>query len=207
MPRPAGLKRRGWKWFVFGGRLPLPARQALARPKRPGQGEGGFTLLEVLIVTAIMATLVGGAYALLQQGVASWQVQRERREVQESFRVALARMGKYVREAAGVKVEDGGAALTLAWFNPDDKEWREIRYEVRDGRLREGRRKKEAADWLPAPSYTWQPLAEQVSAAVFSVSGSGDSRLVTVSLVGRDRWGREYVASTQFMARAVQLEP
>lgn len=180
---------------------------------RAAGGQAGFTLLEVLLVTAILTTLVGGAYMLLQQGVSSWQVQGNRREVQESFRVALARMGKYVREAAGVKVEGGGTALTLSWYDPaatDSPKWKQIRYEVKDGVLREGRLNKSGAAWLPTENpdlYYWQPLAERVTSATFAVSGTGDSRLVTVNLTGRDRRGQEYRASTQFMARAVSQQP
>lgn len=191
------------------GRLRIKARGRT----RPTFGQAGFTLLEVLIVTAILTTLVGGAYMLLQQGVLSWQVQGQRREVQENFRVALARMGKYVREAAGVKVEGSGTALTVTWYDPAAtdslkwKKWKQIRYEVKNGLLREGRLNKATADWQATPNpeiaYAWQPLAERVVGATFEVSGNGDSRLVTVSLVGRDQRGQEYRARTQFMVRVI----
>ncbi|MGB9887042.1 MAG: PilW family protein, partial [Moorellales bacterium] len=73
-------------------------------------GDGGFTLLEVLLAAMLMVTVVASAYVLLEQGALSWQVQADRREARENLRVALARIGKYAREATGVKVEANGAA-------------------------------------------------------------------------------------------------
>lgn len=181
-----------------------PAEARLLRP-----GEAGFTLLEVVIVASLMVTVVAAAYALLQQGVLSWQMQADRREARENLRVAVARIGKYAREAAGVKVEDGGTALTLSWYDANSFQWKQIRYQVRDGTLYEGRRNKPGSGWVSTPNpstdYAWKPLAERVVEASFAVEQAGDARLVRVTLLGRDRRGTEHVVNTRFMARVVSV--
>jgi type II secretory pathway pseudopilin PulG len=180
----------------------VPPEALLLRP-----GETGFTLLEVIIVASLMVTVVAAAYALLQQGVLSWQMQADRREARENLRVALARIGKYAREAAGVKVEDAGAVLTLSWYDPDSSRWKQVRYQVRDGALCEGRRNKLGPGWVSTPNpstdYVWKPLAERVVEASFAVEQAGDARLVHVRLLGRDRRGAEHIVNTRFMARVV----
>ncbi|MCR4419648.1 MAG: prepilin-type N-terminal cleavage/methylation domain-containing protein [Clostridia bacterium] len=186
--------------------------------KRSGRQSGwwqdgaGFTLLEMLIAAVLMVTVVGAAYALLQQGALSWQVQVAREEAQDSLRVALARMGKYGREAAAVKVDENHSALTLKWWDANetnpDKQWKEIRYQVKDGVLKEGRASGPRIGWLINPSYNWRVLADRVVGAEFElkpVEGEGDCRLVEIALRAQDRRGTERRVKVAFLARAVLL--
>ncbi|MGB9888020.1 MAG: hypothetical protein ACPLRW_13660, partial [Moorellales bacterium] len=126
-------------------------------------------------------------------------------------RVALARIGKYAREATGVKVEANGAAFTLSWYDLSNTQWKQIRYQVMQGALWEGRRNKSGPEWVSTPNpstdYAWKVLAERVVEARFATEGNEDARLVSVRLVARDRRGVEQAVSTRFMARVVSVNP
>ncbi|MDO3376801.1 PilW family protein [Geoalkalibacter halelectricus] len=73
----------------------------------PHRDQGGFTLIEVLIVTALLGVVMAAVFALVQTSQRHAHTSEEVVEVQQNLRVALERMSRDLRLAGlGVADED-----------------------------------------------------------------------------------------------------
>ncbi len=59
----------------------------------------GFTLLEMLVATAIFAIISGGVLTFLYQGQLTFQTQNERTETNEQARIAMDQIVRYLRHS------------------------------------------------------------------------------------------------------------
>ena len=64
-----------------------------------GRGEGGFTLMELLIATAILGLVMAGLLGFLTASRNAYTRGSSTVDLQQNLRVALDRMGKEIREA------------------------------------------------------------------------------------------------------------
>ncbi|MCW5557146.1 MAG: prepilin-type N-terminal cleavage/methylation domain-containing protein, partial [Verrucomicrobiae bacterium] len=62
----------------------------------------GFTLIELIISTALIAVILGGAYACLNAGISSQKIVEPRTEVLQTARVALSLMSADLRGATSL---------------------------------------------------------------------------------------------------------
>jgi type II secretion system protein J len=65
--------------------------------RRSWTGAAGFTLFELMISTALMSLILGGAYICLRAGIASQQTVEARNEALQTARVAMARLSADLR--------------------------------------------------------------------------------------------------------------
>jgi prepilin-type N-terminal cleavage/methylation domain-containing protein len=61
------------------------------------RGQGGFTLAEMLVATAIIAIVLGGMLSLLMSGTQTWTTGANRTEAQQNARLVLQQMAQEVR--------------------------------------------------------------------------------------------------------------
>ncbi|MBS3977000.1 MAG: prepilin-type N-terminal cleavage/methylation domain-containing protein [Syntrophomonadaceae bacterium] len=59
----------------------------------------GFTLVEVLVASVILALVLGGAYSMLQSGAVSYKIGEAKIDVQQNVRVAVAEVAREVRSS------------------------------------------------------------------------------------------------------------
>ncbi|HET8577540.1 MAG TPA: prepilin-type N-terminal cleavage/methylation domain-containing protein [Methylomirabilota bacterium] len=76
--------------------------------------ERGFSLTELLVVTAVLGCVLAGLWTLLQAGFTAYGLGTARIEAQQSARVALERMVKELREAGYDPTAAGIPAVTIA---------------------------------------------------------------------------------------------
>jgi prepilin-type N-terminal cleavage/methylation domain-containing protein len=83
--------------------------------KRTGQ-KSGFTLVEILIVVLIIATMMGAFYLILSTGQATWFTTDVKIQVQENLRKTISRISMELRqtESSRLQIADG------AGFNNTD---------------------------------------------------------------------------------------
>ena len=82
----------------------------------------GFTFAEVLVVVLLSSFLIGGIYTILIAGKNSWELNRDRLELQQQLRTGLDWMRKDLRQAgvstvSGV-VADGAWHTTVTFQTP-----------------------------------------------------------------------------------------
>ena len=65
----------------------------------PGRGEGGFTLIELMISAAILGLMMAGLLGLLTASRNAYSRGSSTIDAQQNARLALDRMGKEIREA------------------------------------------------------------------------------------------------------------
>ena len=73
------------------------------------QPEQGFTLVELLVVTAIFSFMLAGGYLILASGQNAWQLTDAQIELQNSLRRTLERVSSELRETG-----PAGGGLTIA---------------------------------------------------------------------------------------------
>ena len=73
--------------------------RALRRVLSVCTGQRGFTLAELLVVTALVGLVMAGVLSLLMSSNQSYQRGTNQVEAQQSARVAMARMAQEIREA------------------------------------------------------------------------------------------------------------
>jgi hypothetical protein len=79
-----------------------------------GRGEGGATLVELLVAAAAIGLLMAGLLGLLQLGIRGYTWGAARVEAQQSARVALERAAKELRDAGYDPTGAGIAAVLVA---------------------------------------------------------------------------------------------
>jgi Tfp pilus assembly protein PilW len=62
-------------------------------------GRGGFSFAELIVVVLISTFLIGGIYTILGAGKNSWEINRDRLEVQQELRKGLDWMRRDLRQA------------------------------------------------------------------------------------------------------------
>jgi prepilin-type N-terminal cleavage/methylation domain-containing protein len=72
---------------------------AMRRATRRWSGRGGFTLVELLITTAIVGVVMAGLYVMLSAGQESYLVGANQAEAQQNLRLAMDRMVQELRNA------------------------------------------------------------------------------------------------------------
>jgi type IV pilus assembly protein PilW len=76
--------------------------------------EAGYSLVEVLVATAVMGLLMSATLSLLQSGLAAWGWGAGRVEAQQDLRAALERMARELREAGYDPAGTGIEAVLVA---------------------------------------------------------------------------------------------
>ncbi|MBI4446154.1 MAG: type II secretion system protein [Acidobacteria bacterium] len=69
------------------------------------RAESGYTLMEALIVTAIVAMVTAAIFPLLYQGQQSYQGEKEFAEVTQQARIAMDQITRYLRQAGNDPLE------------------------------------------------------------------------------------------------------
>ena len=75
---------------------------------RGGRGDAGFSLVELLVVVAVLGLVMAGALGLLESGMRTYALGAARTEAQQAARVGLERMAKELRQAG---YDPAGAAV------------------------------------------------------------------------------------------------
>jgi prepilin-type N-terminal cleavage/methylation domain-containing protein len=83
----------------------------------------GFTMTELLIVTAILGMMMAGLVTVQMQGQQAYLIGSHRVEAQQNGRIALELMGRELRSAASVTLIPSATDLTFV-----DKDGNTIRY-------------------------------------------------------------------------------
>jgi type IV pilus assembly protein PilW len=78
------------------------------------RAQAGYSLVEMLVATAIMGLLMSATLSVLQSGLAAWGWGAGRVEAQQSIRAALDRMAREVREAGYDPTGAGIEAVLVA---------------------------------------------------------------------------------------------
>ena len=76
--------------------------------------QAGYTLVEVLVATAVMGLLMSATLSLLQSGLAAWGWGAGRVEAQQAVRAALERMARELRDAGYDPTGAGIEAVLVA---------------------------------------------------------------------------------------------
>jgi type IV pilus assembly protein PilW len=78
------------------------------------RGHGGFSLVELLVVLAVLGLVMAGALGLLEAGMRSYALGAARTEAQQAARVALERIARELRQAGYDPAGVGTAAIVEA---------------------------------------------------------------------------------------------
>lgn len=94
--------------------------------------ESGFTLMELVIGTALAGLLLGVVFQCLQLGVRSWLRQEQQLDVQDNLRIALELVAGELRLSGGVVtvIPD-----ELRFQRLKGDQWVSVRYYVANGAL------------------------------------------------------------------------
>ncbi|MBI2526262.1 MAG: prepilin-type N-terminal cleavage/methylation domain-containing protein [Candidatus Rokubacteria bacterium] len=90
----------------------------------------GFTLTELLVVTAVLAVVLGAVILIQQKGQEAYIMGSNRVETQQNARVALELMTRELRSATAVTAIPSGTDMTFA-----DQNGVSVRYQVTGGNL------------------------------------------------------------------------
>lgn len=80
----------------------------------PRRGNAGFSLVELLVVIAVLGLVMAGALGLLESGMRSYALGAARTEAQQAARVGLERMAKELRQAGYDPAGAAVAAIVVA---------------------------------------------------------------------------------------------
>ena len=92
--------------------------------------EGGFSLVELLVVTAVLGITMSSVFALQQKGMESYVMGSNRVEVQQNARMALELMTRELRPAQSLVTLGGPGDLTFK-----DQNDVQVQYQLASGSL------------------------------------------------------------------------
>src|SRR3954470_13611636 len=103
---------------------------------RTQQQRDGFTLIELIISSALMAVVLGSAYACLSAGISGKRLIEARADGVQSARVALSTMAADIRCAIPLpgKVEFLGMRRTMGEIDADNLDFSTRNYNPRKAR-------------------------------------------------------------------------
>jgi type II secretory pathway component PulJ len=99
-----------------------------------GSGEGGFTLIELVLTVALLTVVMGGLLTVFESVQRSATFVQERSETLDEMRVALDQMTKEIRQAEEVKTTSTASRLEMTTYVLGTKQ--SIVYEVVSGTLK-----------------------------------------------------------------------
>lgn len=139
------------------------------------KSERGFTLLEVMIVVALLAVVVGGSYSIYLMGVKAYVMSTRKIEVQQNVRSAASFIQRRLLTAAVSDVEERyvNGLKTLKIGNEG--------FNLKDGTLRANLN-------FSNPDSPYNPLAEGISHFDFAIDG----KRITVELAGGEEGKEDY---------------
>ena len=82
------------------------------------RSQGGFTLAELLVVTAVLGLILAAVFSLLQSGQQAYTMGSNRVEVQQNARVALELMTRELRAAQSITTLGGAGDITFTVCDP-----------------------------------------------------------------------------------------
>ncbi len=133
--------------------------------------KAGFSLVEMMIVVAIMVVLMVGLYTVLNTGNALWQESENEVAIQRDARNVLWNIAKDMRMASGADIEQAAGTSSLTFSHPTEGE---IVYTWSDSGGNANRILRQS------PSKT-RIVANNISALTFTDQGSS-SLLVNVTV-------------------------
>jgi len=95
-------------------------------------GQSGFTLLELVVVTVILAIVAGITVQLLTSGVDAYHFISNRKDALQSARLALQRINRDIREVAD---QDSISIANATFLQFKDIKGNAIEYSFSDGQL------------------------------------------------------------------------
>ncbi len=137
--------------------------------------ERGYTLLEVMIVVALLAVVVGVGYSIYVMGIRAYTMAVRRMEVQQNVRSAASFIQRRLFTAAASDVEERyvNGLKTLKIGNEG--------FNLKDGTLRVNLNFSNAGS-------PYNPLAEGISHFDFAIDG----KRITVELAGGEEGKDDY---------------
>jgi hypothetical protein len=81
---------------------------------RRASGQGGFSFAEIIVVVLISTFLIGGIYTVLITGKNSWEINRDRLELQQELRKGIDWMRRDLRQAGVSTVT--GVPTDSTWY-------------------------------------------------------------------------------------------
>jgi prepilin-type N-terminal cleavage/methylation domain-containing protein len=98
--------------------------------RRMLRDQRGFTLTELLVVTAVLAVVLGAVILIQQKGQEAYIMGSNRVETQQNARVALDLMTRELRSATAVTAIPSGTSMTFT-----DQNGVSVQYQVTSGNL------------------------------------------------------------------------
>lgn len=98
--------------------------------RRMLRDQRGFTLTELLVVTAVLAVVLGAVILIQQKGQEAYIMGSNRVETQQNARVALELMTRELRSATAVTAVPSGTNMTFT-----DQNGVSVQYQVTSGTL------------------------------------------------------------------------
>jgi prepilin-type N-terminal cleavage/methylation domain-containing protein len=195
-------------------------RPGLASPKRAAAREGGFSLIELLIAVAIVLTITGAVFQLLNPARLTFQAQPELADLQQRLRVGVETLTQDLL-MAGAGPDMGPASGPLAGFFapvlPQGNDAITLIYVPVTAAQTTLRQAADASGWveLESPANCPPPKADEVCgfredmrAILIDASGAWDPVTITgaangsVSFASEGRLQADYGAGTS-LAEAV----
>ncbi|MCK8825284.1 PilW family protein [Fuchsiella alkaliacetigena] len=112
-----------------------------------GREEQAVTLIELLIVIAIIGIIFTAIYSTQLTGWRVWNFSQDQVELQQTARLLMMIVARDVRRAMEVEVKDEGYRVVLIYMEEEqaeEEEVQKIEYEIDDNEVK--RRKKEKED-------------------------------------------------------------
>ncbi len=103
-------------------------------------GQGGFSFVEIMVVVLISSFMIAGLYTILGTGKSSWEINRDRLEVQQEIRKGMDWMRRDLRQAGVTTITNVPANGT--WYTT-------ITFQTPSGVNAAG-----VATWNPAVTYS-----------------------------------------------------
>ena len=97
----------------------------------------GFTLIELMVVVAILSIIILGLVSLFSGGVRSWVAGQNQLKAQREARQVMDRMVREIREAS--YIDDGSSNIyTIEFYNPNRNKEIKYSYNEIDKEIKEG---------------------------------------------------------------------